>query len=281
MNTLTKDRDLELLKHWARGRPLGRSPIELPHAGRDDDLVSQPFFDGLTQTPLPTNPVDLFRDPRNHENAVGRIWTFCSEKTGFIPAASIEGQADKYDAYIEQISTFPGFYLEFSRKSARKHTSNNIDLMINDIKGMYDGVLDTNVQNIITSLTNMAQSIIHSSHERVKDSLFTQMAITKPNNTGQLFVSIFYTTLMMEVDKQGKKTYRSQEYEVNRAVFKVNTAFLTAYAMDLSVLLGMGDWGQAKAKMTSPMGGSKTSCFKKHLATAADEHAFATAVRED
>ncbi|KAF9299104.1 hypothetical protein BGZ74_009111 [Mortierella antarctica] len=160
-------------------------------------------------------------------------------------------------------------------------TDHNIDLMINDIKAMYDGVVDVNVGSIIDSLAKMAQSIVNKSNDKINDSIFTQMAITKPNNTGQLYVSIFYTTLVMEINKDKKKTYRSQAYYVNHTVFKVNTAFLTACALDLSIMMGLGDWGKAKETMTSPTHGSKISCFKKHLATATEESHLATVVRED
>ncbi|KAG0074844.1 hypothetical protein BGZ93_001478 [Podila epicladia] len=281
MANITEDRDREILKLWGERRLLGRSPIELPRVGPYDELVSQPFFNGLSETPLPTNPVDLFRDPKNHENAVGRIWTYCSDKTKFIPAMSLQDQADKYNAYVEMISTFPGFFLEYSRETGRKQTSHDINLMINDIKATYDGIIDVNLDNIITSLTNMAQSIINKSNDKVNDAIFTQMAITKPGNTGQIYVSIFYTTLAMEINKEKKKTYRSQEYIVRRALFRVNTSFLTAYAVDLSIMMGLGDWGKAKETFTSPKGGSKMSCFKKHLATATEENHLTTAVRED
>ncbi|KAG0348295.1 hypothetical protein BG005_011622 [Podila minutissima] len=155
-------------------------------------------------------------------------------------------------------------------------TDHNIDLMINDIKATYDGVVDVNVGSIIDSLTKMAQSIVNKSNDKINDSIFTQMAITKPNNTGQLYVSIFYTTLTMEINKDKKKTYRSQAYYVNRSVFKVTTAFLTAYAVDLSIMMGLGQGNNDLAHACS-----KISCFKKHLATAIEESHLATVVRED
>ena len=278
MSNILSERDH--LKQWAERRVV-RAPMELPRANSNDDLVSQPMFSGLKEEPLPTNPVDLFRDPKNHGNAVGRIWTFCSERTGFIPAMGLKGQADKFPDYIHEISTFPGFYLEFNRQTGRKQTSNDINLIINDIKAMYDGVLDVNIQGVVDSLNNMAKTIANSSSDKLNDAVFTQMSITKPNETNSLYVSIFYCTLMMEVDKQGKRTYRSQEYYVNRSVFKVNTSFLTAYAMDLSTLLGMGDWGQAKQKMSTPIGGTKLSCIDKALAIAAEENVLTSALREN
>ncbi|KAF8975493.1 hypothetical protein BGZ52_008865, partial [Haplosporangium bisporale] len=180
-----------------------------------------------------------------------------------------------------EISTFPGFYLEFNRQTGRKQTSNDINLIINDIKAMYDGVLDVNIQGVVDSLNKMAKTIANSSSDKLEDSVFTQMSITKPNSNQQLYVSIFYTTLMMEVDTQGKRTYRSQEYYVNRSVFVVNTSFLTAYALDLSTLLGMGDWGQAKEKMSTPIGGTRLSCIDKALAIAAEENVLTSALRED
>ncbi|KAF9270886.1 hypothetical protein BGZ74_006853, partial [Mortierella antarctica] len=48
----------------------------------------------------------------------------------------------KSSSYIDKISTFPGFYLEYNRQTSRMQTDHNIDLMINDIKAMYDGVVD-------------------------------------------------------------------------------------------------------------------------------------------
>ncbi|KFH72838.1 hypothetical protein MVEG_00063 [Podila verticillata NRRL 6337] len=279
MANITDER--EILKRWAEGTHLGRAPMELPRVNANDHLVSQPMFSGIQEVPLPTNPVDLFRDPKNHANAVGRIWTFCSERTKFIPAMGLKGQADKFPAYIEEISTFPGFYLEFNRQTGRKQTSNDINLIINDIKAMYDGVLDVNIQGVVDSLEKMAKTIANSSSDKLEDSVFTQMSITKPNNNQQLYVSIFYTTLKMEVDTQGKRTYRSQEYYVNRSVFVVNTSFLTAYALDLSTLLGMGDWGQAKEKMSTPIGGTKLSCIDKARAIAAEENVLTSALRED
>ncbi|KAF9197805.1 hypothetical protein BGZ59_005128 [Podila verticillata] len=193
----------------------------------------------------------------------------------------LKGQADKFPAYIEEISTFPGFYLEFNRQTGRKQTNNDINLIINDIKAMYDGVLDVNIQGVVDSLNKMAQTIANSTSDKLEDSVFTQMSITKPNSNNQLYVSIFYTTLKMEVDTQGKRTYRSQEYYVNRSVFVVNTSFLTAYALDLSTLLGMGDWGQAKEKMSTPIGGTKLSCIDKARAIAAEENVLTSALRED
>ncbi|KAF9368514.1 hypothetical protein CPC16_005287, partial [Podila verticillata] len=71
------------------------------------------------------------------------------------------------------------------------------------------------------------------------------------------------------------------EYYVNRSVFVVNSSFLTAYALDLSTLLGMGDWGQAKEKMSTPIGGTRLSCIDKALAIAAEENVLTSALRED
>ncbi|KAF9992274.1 hypothetical protein BGZ80_002840 [Entomortierella chlamydospora] len=244
----------------------------LPRTSNDDALVSQPMFSDLSSDPPPTNPVDLFRVPKNHANAVGCIWTFFSEKTGFIPAMGLKGQADKFPDYIEQISTFLGFYLEFNRQSGRKQTSNNINLIINDIKSMYDGVLDVNIKGIVDSLNNMAKTIANSSHDKIDDS---------PNHSNMLYVSIFYCTLSMTVDNSGKKTYHEQEYYVNRSVFVVNSSFLTAYALDLSTLLGLGDWGQAKQKMSSPIEGTKLTCIDKTLGITTEENALASAPREN
>ncbi|KAF9924498.1 hypothetical protein FBU30_005547 [Linnemannia zychae] len=278
---LNDERDRKVLKLWAEGRLLNRAPMDLPRTNAADSLVSQPMFINLSETPVPTNPVDLYRDPKNHANAVGRIWTFCSDRTGFIPAMGIKGQAEKFPAYIEQISTFPGFYLEFNRQSGRKETSTDINLIINDIKGMYEGVLDVNVQQVVDSLNKMAKTIANSKHVTINDSVFTQMSITKPNQTNTLYVSIFYCTLSMTVDQSGKKTYRSQEYYVNRTVFVVNTGFLTAYAMDLANLMGLGSWGQAKEKTSSPIDGSKLSCIDKALGITAEDQTLVNATREN
>ncbi|KAF9367390.1 hypothetical protein CPC16_006565, partial [Podila verticillata] len=207
----------------------------------------------------------------NHANAVGRIWTFCSDRTMFVPAMGMKGQADKFPAYIEKISTFPGFYLEFNDQTTCKQTNDDINVIINEIITMYDGVLDVDIQAVLDSVTKMAETIVNSS-DKLEDSVFTQMSITKPNNNQQLYVSIFYTTLKMEVNSQGKKTYSSQEFCINRSVFVVKSDFLTANALELSKLFGVGTWGQAKERMSTPIGGTKLSCINKALASALREN---------
>ncbi|GJJ79145.1 hypothetical protein EMPS_11504 [Entomortierella parvispora] len=247
---------------WATGRaPRGPPRAPLPNIPRanEGDLVSQPFVQNVSSTGA--TGVSLFSDPANHPDAVGTILTHSAKLASFFPAKGLDNQQEQFGAYIEKVSTFPGFLLVYNEQTGQSQTSVNTDLMIKDIKNAYEGVIGADVNKVIDSINNMANSIKNKSTHRADKSVFTQMTITE--DSGNLVATIFYTQLHMELETSGKKTYSSQSYYVNRSVFKCLSATLVANAAKLSELLGDGSFDDWAKDFSSPTG-TKLSCFEKN-----------------
>ncbi|KAF9158705.1 hypothetical protein DFQ26_007319 [Actinomortierella ambigua] len=248
---------------WATGRTPRHAPhLPAPRIPRDSkmELVSKPFTQDVKATGA--TGVSLFKDPRNHPDAVGTILTHAAKLTNFFPAKGLEDQSEQFGNYIVKVSSFPGFLLTFNEQSAQKHTNVNVNVMIDEIKRAYDGVIGADVNRVVASIKDMANSIANKSSDTADRSLFTQMAIIGKPGDSSLYVTIFYTTLHMEVNKEGKKTYTSQSYKINRSVFKVLTSSLTLNAEKLSELLGNGNFDEWAKGATSP-GGKRMSCFEE------------------
>ncbi|KAG0242800.1 hypothetical protein BGW41_003476 [Actinomortierella wolfii] len=272
MSTIDREPTKEDFIRWATGRAPTHPPPRMPGipgAPRDSnqELVSQPFTQNIQATGA--TGVDLFRDPKNHPDAVGTILTHAATLTNFFPAKGLEDQSKQFGDYITKVSTFPGFLLTYNEQTSQMQTEVNVDLMIDQIKSAYDGVMGADVGKVIDSVKSMANSILNHSSKTADKALFTQMTISKEDDN-YLYVSIFYTTLHMEYDKSGKKTYSSQKYYINRSLFRVLTATLTTNAEKLYELLGNGSFDDWAKGATSPTG-SKLSCFEKNVAAAPKE----------
>jgi len=107
-HTLAKPETEDFIK-WATGRAPRRAPNmpapNLPNDG-NTELVSQPFVQGVKSYGV--TGVDLFRDPKNHADAVGTVLTHSAKLANFFPAKGLENQQEQFGLYIEKVSTFPG-----------------------------------------------------------------------------------------------------------------------------------------------------------------------------
>ncbi|GJJ76918.1 hypothetical protein EMPS_09277 [Entomortierella parvispora] len=253
---------------WAEGRRPRNAPHfptpQLPNNG-GTELVSQPFCCNVQS--FGATGADIFRDPKNHPDAVGTILTYAATMADFFPAKGLENQTDQFTSYIEKVCTFPGFMMTYNEQSAQEETSVNIDTMINEIKSAYEGVVGVNMNQVVDSINQMANSILNHSSKSANKSVFTQSTITEDN--GVLVTSIFYTNLRMELTHSGKKTYSSQSYSINRSVLKVLSASLVANADKLNQLLGDGSYDKWAKGASSPSGGG-VSCFEAHAAQKAN-----------
>ncbi|KAG0259055.1 hypothetical protein DFQ27_004254 [Actinomortierella ambigua] len=249
---------------WATGRTPRHAPHlpGPPRIPRDSgmELVSNPFTQNVKATGA--TGASLFRDSRNHPDAVGTVLNHAATLANFFPARGLEDQTEQFSNYIMKVSSFPGFMLTLNEPTGQKQTTPYVNMMIDDIKRSYDGVVDADANKVASSVKAMANSIINKSSRFAYRSLFTQMSIMGGSDDSSLYLTIFYTTLNMEVE-DGKKTYSSpQSYRINRSVFKVLTASLVTNADQLFELLGNGSFDQWVKGATSP-GGTKLSCFEE------------------
>ncbi|KAG0236506.1 hypothetical protein BGW42_003412 [Actinomortierella wolfii] len=174
------------------------------------------------------------------------------KKVGFYPAATLENLSDKFNDYVRQVSTFPGFFLEKNERTEEHRTSENYDLMIKDIVNAYRGYGTGDVNLIAEQVENSAKSILHKSSKKSEKAIFSQDTITQIN--GMHYITIFYCTLKLDYTKNGKKTLVDQKYSINRSLIRINSSYLVTYAEKLEAMIGDGgleEWGRS---LSSPTG---------------------------
>ncbi|KAF9080418.1 hypothetical protein BGX29_005330, partial [Mortierella sp. GBA35] len=192
--------DRDKIARWFDSHPLPGAP-RLPPTNGADEAVSQPFFQGTNTSDPAATPLQVFQDPKNHVDATSSILTYAGNAADFHPAtADITKTAKQFDAYIQKVSSFPGFFLTFNEQSSSFQSSVNIDTMIADIKSTYDGVLAVDINKLIDSINRMADTVLSQSHGDESRSLFSQAAVTKASDSTLVEVSIFYTTFHLKKD---------------------------------------------------------------------------------
>ncbi|KAG0217802.1 hypothetical protein BGX33_009506 [Mortierella sp. NVP41] len=253
------------ISRWLENRPLPTPRVPLPPTNGADEAISQPFFQGKNTSDPAATPLQVFQDPKNHVDATSSILTFAGNAADFHPATSdITKTAKQFDAYIQKVSSFPGFVLTYNEQSSSFQSSVNIDVMINDIKSAYDGVLTVDVNKLVESIERMANTVLSQSHADESRSLFSQAAITKASDSNLVEVSIFYTTFHLKKDQSGKKTYTEQSYSINRTVFKVLTSVLTANAQKFAQSILKAPIDEWLDSNSSPTDSKVLSCFEQH-----------------
>ncbi|KAF9090697.1 hypothetical protein BGX29_011336 [Mortierella sp. GBA35] len=188
-----------------------------------------------------------------------------STKTASSSYSSLANAARTFDQYVIEVISFPGF-LRFNEQSSSFQLSINIDLMLNDIKSAYDGVVDLDPEKILESIQRMGDTVLYQSHAEESRSLFAQAAVRAADDSTKVEISIFYTAFRMKKNTSEKKTYTEQSYTVNRTVFEVIPSFLIEAADDLSQTITKNSIGGWLGKTSSPTGGTKVkSCFRTHI----------------
>ncbi|KAF8927308.1 hypothetical protein BGZ47_002212 [Haplosporangium gracile] len=255
--------DLENLKRWVAGHALLGLPRSVPQAVYADintEMVAQPFYSNVA--PRGARGVELFRNPDNHADAAAAVMTFASIKSGFRPALGLKGQAAQFNEYVRRIASFPGFFIDKMDVTGNQYTSSNVTLMISQVLSAYVGFGGADVNGVIQSVQRMANSILNKSSTESDKAIFSQDTINKSSNT--TYITIFYATLTMKVDRQGKKTYYDQSYQIFRTLIRINTTYLVIFAEELAAMLGDGGLSEWDRQGSSPTGG-KLSCFENQL----------------
>ncbi|KAI7828571.1 hypothetical protein BC939DRAFT_443284 [Gamsiella multidivaricata] len=258
----------EQVVHWLQGNDLLLGNLQLLNLSGNsvDSVISQPFFVGTNTSNPGSDGVELFRNPKNHVDATSSVLTFAGNQTNFHPAWQDMTTASRnYSAYVNKIGSFPGFILTLNDQPQPYRSSYDPMRMISDIMSAYSGVIDVDVQQVISSIIRMANSVLSSSSADASKSLFNQMAVQKDPSSDTVRISIFYTILHMRKETSGKDTYVSQEYTINRAAFRVDGSVLVENAEVLAQMVSktpIRDWLNANS---SPTNASIRSCFEEYF----------------
>ncbi|KAF9538835.1 hypothetical protein EC957_006183 [Mortierella hygrophila] len=255
--------DLENLKRWVAGKtPLGapRTPLPKVPVADNTEMVAQPFY--FNVSPTEAKGVELFRNPANHADAAATVMTYSGTKAKFIPALGLKDQAAQFNDYLTRIGTFPGFVTVKSEETGQNVTSQDVNIMIDQIKAAYTGFATADLNGIVDSVQKMANSILNKSSKESDKAVFSQDTIYKEDHNN--YITIFYAHLDMKETTSGKKTYIEQTYRIFRTVIRVNTTYLVTFAEELAAMLGDGGLDEWDTQGSSPTG-DKLSCFQTNF----------------
>ncbi|KAG0325083.1 hypothetical protein BG000_001935 [Podila horticola] len=239
-----------------------RSPAPRPpRDGITPDLVHTPWAQNIKKG-LPSDPVEIYKNPEWHGSAIASILSKSSTLTGFYPAAGLDEAADHFHDYIVQVSKFPGFLVVSSEETSSHDTSVQIKKIVEAVADAYTGFVTADIKKIEQSITDMANSILNHSTKTAHKGIFTQSTVD--NENGTFTTTIFFATLDMSFDDSGKYEYTEQKYKIMRSVLQVNGPWLAAHAEELAEKIdgkSIDDWISGSS---SPTGSSK-SCVEKQL----------------
>ncbi|WP_218574105.1 hypothetical protein [Plesiomonas shigelloides] len=205
---------------------------------------------------------DIFADPRNLPTAIATIMTHTQNKADFHPAVQTpEVVAVRFAGYITGMDNTPFFHLLTNDYVKQTFKSKDYNQLIDQVVSLYDGVSESDKAKLKTKITDMAKSVFSQSHSEKWENLFSQATIDYSNpNEPKLY--IFYTTLHMKHEKNGKSEVSEQEYTVNRVEYSVLPELIRTYADKLSALVkaDVDDWMNDSSSPSNP---AIKLCFEK------------------
>lgn len=226
-----------------------------------DEAISQPFFEGEdTSDPSASGP-EIFRNPKNSALATASILAYCSAQSGFHPSSQTISEAGRtYDSFVNKISTFPGFTLNFSRASKAHGISPDIDIFVKELLALYRD--DVDEKKAIASMRRMANTAKSQSHLDESNTSFLEIIIHTSSNKST--VTVGRTVLRMKKNILGQKTYiPDQELSVSLSSFSTNATYLSAYADTLALGISKETVENWVRDSSSPTNSLTNTCFDK------------------
>lgn len=219
-------------------------------------------FLGINTSAPNAKGIEIFADPRNLPTAISSIMTHTQNKADFHPAVQTpEVVAQRFSNYIIGMDNTPFFHLLTNDYVKQTFKSKDYNQLIDQIVSLYDGVSESDKSKLKSKITDMAKSVFSQSHSEKWENLFSQATIDY-SNTREPKLYIFYTTLHMKHEKNGKSEVSEQEYTVNRVEYSVLAELIHSYAETLSALVktDVDDWMKVSSSPSNP---TIKLCFEK------------------
>lgn len=113
--------------------------------------------------------------------------------------------------------------------------SSDYNRLIDQIVSLYEDVSEVDRQKLKNSICSMAESVFSHINTFHGNSLFSQ-SIINFNNANAPKIQIYYTSLYMSSNGNGKSVGTKQSYQVTKATYKVIPGRISANAGALTRL---------------------------------------------
>ncbi|MCF1502802.1 hypothetical protein L0F51_03345 [Afifella sp. H1R] len=207
------------------------------------------------------NDTEIYSEPENLPTAISSIMNHAQKRSNFHPASSPpEDLYERYNDYITEVDDTPFFHLEKHDYVKQTFYSKDYNKLIDQVVSLYDSVSAGDQEKIKEDITDMAKSVFGENKSEQWRNLFSQSTIDF-SNLSRPRVFIYYTTLYMRHEENGKSEVNEQEYMVHRTEYAVLSDLIHAYANELASLdkTSVDDWLDDS---TTPERESAALCFK-------------------
>lgn len=206
--------------------------------------------------------IAIYKDPRNLPTAIASILNHTQNKAGFHPASiPADKLAAAFGSYVTEIDKTPFLHLVQNSSDKQKFESSNYNALIDRVVGLYDGVSSQDKEKIKQSIVDMAKSVFTQTHSEDWKNLFAQSTLDFTDYGNPTFI-LYYTSLYMYHDKNGKSDVAKQEFEVRATKYQVLPEMIKAYAEKL-VTLDVQSVDNWLSDNTSPKAQNIRLCFEK------------------
>lgn len=209
----------------------------LANSQNKEYVVGGGVFLGVDTSAPDASKIEIFSDPKNLPTAISSLLGLAQNSANFHPGDPKKNTtSEDFSQYINKVDQSPFFSLTDTARKEGTVSSKDYDSLIDSIVDVYKGVLSDSVEAITNSVENMAKNVFSQEQAEQSEDLFAQnvIAMSYNNDFGYPIVTIAYTHLHMETQKDGKSSVSSQSFLVTRSTYRVLDAKIHAYADILS-----------------------------------------------
>jgi hypothetical protein len=202
----------------------------------------------------------IYTETNNLPTAVASILNHTQQKANFHPAdTNPEKLAAAYSTYIAEIDKNPFLHLLSSEQSKQSFQSKDYNLLIDQVVSLYKGVSSQDLDAIKSSISEMAKSVFGQEKSEDWKNLFSQATLDMSDLANPTML-IYYTSLHMKHEKDGKSEVSEQDYEVRKTKYIILPDLIKAHAGTLAKLdkKSVDDW---MSDSTSPEKKNARPCF--------------------
>ncbi|KAF9572369.1 hypothetical protein EC968_009943 [Mortierella alpina] len=210
------------------------------------------LFEGVNTADPDADGVGVFRDYKNHADAVASILLYCAEETSFIPAGGKSDVPEAYFDFIQKAASFPAFY--FLGTEDKQYT---LDLN-GDIRQFLDQVTEkyrleptfTHPDRISNRFQDLIPRTIEHPHKR--NWLLSLITLHKQMGTDNVTFSMAHVRLTMSRDeKSGIATIDRQAASMTLSCYSVMGRYISFYSDELARYIKKGSVDQLIRTLSS------------------------------
>lgn len=249
----------QLIQRWVHVDAVPYHPPVL-EPGKVSATARGTFLGQDTSDPV-AQGIAIYTELQNLPTAMASILNHSQTRANFHPADTPPEQlAAAFSAYVTEIDKNPFLHLLDNSSDKQAFYSKDYNLLIDQVVNLYKGVTSEDLNEIKTAISDMAKSVFGQEKSEQWKNIFSQSTIDLSNLENPQF-TLYYTSLHMYHDKDGKSEVSEQDYEVRRTTYLVLPDLIRANAATLQALdkKTVDGW---LGESTSPEKSDATLCFE-------------------